>query len=423
MSSKLALCGGEPAVTAPQPHCKWPPAGGLDELAEIRDQRNADILLKGKCGPVAALEEKFLEFLGNEAEYSVSFNSGTSALLASYCAVGIGPGDEVIGPSLTFHAAMGPAFVLGAQIVLADVDEKTKSIDPARIEDKITPRTKAITVVHQWGHPADMDRVMEIARRHGLAVIEDCSHAHGSKYKGRFCGSFGDVAAFSLHANKTVWAGEGGMLVTNDPLVRDRATLLGHYRDRSRDEVTDPVLHEYAETGFGLKLRMSGFNAIVARHSLARFPEIDAGRNKCVEYFSDQLEKIPYLEVPRAAGDVEMVWYRYKPLYKPQALGGMPRAKLIAALQAEGCFAAAPPPLLLASLPMYNSSRNVIFPDQPEKVPSRPEDFPVGREIQEAALTIPTFYDWPRHRPIIDQYVEAFRKIERSAEELAALEL
>ncbi len=423
MPGKLALYGGEPAVTAPQPHCRWPLPAGPEELAEIRDQRNKDILLKGKCGPVAEFEEHFLAFLGGGAEYSVSCNSGTSALLASYCAVGVGPGDEVIGPSLTFHAAMGPAFVLGAQIVLADVDERTKCIDPAEIEAKITPRTRAITVVHQWGHPADMDASMDIARRHGVAVVEDCSHAHGSKYKGRFCGTFGDVAAFSLHANKVIHAGEGGILVTNDPLIRDRATLLGHYRDRSRAEVTDPVLRQYAETGFGLKLRMSGFNAIVARHSLANFPRINAGRNRCTDYFADRLEEIPYLDVPRAGDDVDMVWYRFKPLYKPGALGGTPRAKLVAALQAEGLFAAAPPPLLLASLPMYNSSRNVIFPDQPEKIPSRPEDFPVGQKIQETALTIPTFYDWDEHRPIMDQYVEAFQKIEHSADELAALDL
>ncbi len=423
MSDKLALCGGEPAVTAPQPHCRWPPPADAGELAQIRDQRNIDILLKGKCGPVAQLEERFLAFLGGEAEYSVSFNSGTSALLASYCALGVGPGDEVIGPSLTFHAAMGPAFVLGAQVVLADVDERTKCIDPARIEEKITPRTRAITVVHQWGHPADMDAIMDVARRHRVPVIEDCSHAHGSKYKGRFCGTFGAVAAFSMHANKTIYAGEGGILVTGDPLVRDRATLLGHYRDRSRAEVTDPVLSLYAETGFGLKLRMSPFNAIVARHSLERFPAINRGRNRCVAYFAGRLAEIPYLEMPDVAGDVEIVWYRFKPIYKPEGLGGIPRAKLVAALRAEGCYVAAPPQLLLAGLPMYNSSRNVVFPGGGEKLTSRPEDYPVGCKIQDTALTVPTFYDWDRHRPIIDRYVEAFRKIERSAEELAAFDL
>ena len=223
----------------------WPPDATADELHDIAKQRNIDISLKGRSGIILELEEEFKKFLNQQVDYAITFNSGTSALLAAYFALGITDGDEVIGPCLTYHAALSPMFILGARPVLVDIDIVTRGLNPEKIEAAITRRTKAITVVHQWGHPVDMEDVLTIAKKYNLFVIEDCSHAHGSKYKGKLCGTFGDVAVFSLQANKAVFAGEGGILVTNNSDFHDKATLLGHYRDRSRDEIKNTRLNQY----------------------------------------------------------------------------------------------------------------------------------------------------------------------------------
>lgn len=412
MFAELALLGGESAIDIPHPHYVWPPNGLADELAELGEQRDLDISISGKSGPIKEFEEAFKRFLDNKIKHVVSFNSGTSALLAAYFAVGVDEGDEIIGPSLTYHAALSPAYVLKANPVLVDIDVRTRCLDPGKIEERVGPKTKAITVVHQWGHPADMDAITSVARKHNLLLIEDCSHAHGSKYKGQLCGTFGDVAVFSLQANKAIFAGEGGVLVTNNDLYHDRATLLGHYRDRARDEVIDPALQEYWVTGFGLKLRMSPFDAVVAKHSLAHFPGIERGRHKCLRYLAERLAEIGYVEPPYVADNVHMgAWYGFKPLYKKERLDDLPRPRLIDALRAEGMEISAPSGPLLATLPLYNTERDLMFPGRKTRKPNRPDDYPVAMQVQEEALSLPTFYDWDRHKEIIERYIEAFKKV------------
>jgi len=134
-----------------------------------------------------------------------------------------------------------------------------------------------------------MDAILEIAREHKLSVLEDCSHAQGSRYKGRLCGTFGDIAVFSLQTNKMVFAGERGILVTNNEKLYQRAMLLGHYRDRPKQELRGSGHGNYWVTGFGLKLRMSSFNAIVARHSLSNYEKIKADRHQCLNYLNLRL--------------------------------------------------------------------------------------------------------------------------------------
>ncbi len=413
MYKKLALLGGEPAVNVPHPHIVWPPLASQAELEDIAAQRNRDISIKGKSGPIRDFEEAFKSFLENEVQYTVSFNSGTSALLAAYFAIGIDAGDEVIGPCLTFHAALSPLYLLRAKPVLVDIDIDTRCIDPEKIEERITDKTKAITVVHQWGHPADMDAILSIAKKYDLKVIEDCSHAHGSRYKGKLCGTFGDVAIFSLQANKAVFAGEGGILVTDSALYHDRATLLGHYRDRSRDEVVDSNLQKFWVTGFGLKLRMSPFNAIVAKHSLEHFPRIKSGRHACLKYFIEGLKEVEYIIPPYVADDVDMgAWYGFKPLYKQERLEGIPRDVLIAALRAEGVEVKVPSAPVLSTLPLYSSKYPPLFRHHCEHLSQQKHiDYPVGMQVQREALSLPTFYSWETHKPIIDQYIKAFQKI------------
>lgn len=418
MKSKLAILGGHRAVSEPKPHVIWPPNADMEELNELSSQRNIDIGIRGRTGPIKSFEEKFLDFLERKVEYAVTFNSGTSALFAAYFALGVEEGVEVIGPALTYHAALSPVFSLKGKVVLVDIDKKTRCIDYNKIEEAITSKTKILTVVHQWGHPCNMDNIMRIVDKHSLKLVEDCSHAHGSRYKGKLCGTFGDVAVFSLQTKKAIFAGEGGILVTNNEEIYNRATLLGHYRDRSKEEIKDKDYQKYWATGFGLKLRMSPFNAIVAEHSLKHFNKIKNERHACLKYFIKKLKEVSYIEEPYVASDVDMgAWYGFKPLYNPEKLGGLSRNVLIQALQAEGLKIKPPSGPCLAKLPLYNEEQGLMYPNL-IKYSNDPKKYDVANEVERLGLSLPTFSNWSKDKKIIDQYVHGFIKIEENYRDL-----
>jgi dTDP-4-amino-4,6-dideoxygalactose transaminase len=184
---------------------------------------------------VAAFEREFAAFCG--AQEAVALNSGTSALHAALLAAGIGAGDEVITVPFTFVATAATIVYAGARPIFVDIDPQTYTMAPEHIERAITPRTKAIMPVHLYGQPADMDPIMEIARRRGLMVIEDAAQAHGAVYKGRRCGSIGDMAGFSFYPGKNLGAyGEGGALTTNDPALARKVRLLRNWGEERRYE-------------------------------------------------------------------------------------------------------------------------------------------------------------------------------------------
>lgn len=419
-AATLAILGGEPAVRTPQPHVVWPPPADPEELAAVAHVRNDDIVVRGRTGPIARLEDAFREFLRDQVRHVVSFNSGTSALYAAFVGTGIEPGMEVVGPALTYHAALSPVFALGGDVSLADIDPTTRCIDPCSLERAITGATRAVVVVHQWGHPADMDRILPITRRYGLKLIEDCSHAHGSSYRGRMCGTFGDAAVFSLQARKGVYAGEGGVLVTSDDEIRSRALLVGHPRDRPRDELGEAVGRRYAFTGFGMKLRMSPFNAVVALHSLRNFPAMKQSRHLCLRYLIDRLSEISYLEPIHIADTVDMgAWYGVKPLYRPEALAGVARTTLIQALRAERMQVGVPPGPCLATLPLFADPVNPMFPGVHRRIVTPSSAVPNAVHVADHAIELPTFTDWPTARPLIDAYLDGFRKVQEQAHALA----
>lgn len=225
MSEKLAIYGGPKAKTTPN-YPMYP--GGL-EIGEEEKKQVLEVLdrkyLFRYYGPenypskVREFELKFAEKMGSK--YGLAVNSCTSALITSLVACGVGPGDEVIVTGYTFFASC--AAIVGAKAipVICEIDE-TLTMDPVDIEKKITPATKALVVVHMRGVPCDMDRIMGIARKHNLKVIEDCAQAVGGTYKGKYLGSIGDCGCYSFQYHKTITAGEGGMIITNDEKVYDR---------------------------------------------------------------------------------------------------------------------------------------------------------------------------------------------------------
>ena len=416
---KLAINGGRKAVSIPHPHFIWPPKSNAAEKRALGEQRDKDISIKGSSGPIRELENRFRNFLKNRVRYTITYNSGTSALLAAYFALGVDEGDEVISPAFTYHATVSPVFFLRANPVLVDVDINTWCIDSNKIEEKITKKTKVIVVNHQWGHPADMDEVQKIARKHNLKILEDCSHAHGSKYKGRMVGTFGDIAVFSLQANKMLFAGEGGILVTNSTEYHDRAILFGHYRDRSRDEIKNKFYQQFWFTGYGLKLRMSPYNAITAIYALKKLKERIPSRKMCLNYFSHKLSKFTEITIPHVADYVDMgAWYGFKPLYIAEKFHNIPREKYIKALAAEGVEVKEPQSDALSRLPLYTIKEDKMFGDRSHKHVFESGDFPIAEKLASSALSLPTFTQWPGSRKIIDQYIEAFEKVHTNYKEL-----
>ncbi len=213
-------------------------------------------------------------------------------------ACGVGRGDEVIVPAFTYWASGLPALNLGATVVFADIDPDTLCLDPNDIEHRITARTKAIVVVHWAGYPAEMDVIMEIAERHGVKVIEDVSHAHGGRYKGRILGTIGNAGCFSLMSGKSFAIGEAGMLVTDNREIFERGLAFGHYA--RHDELTIPELVEVAGMPQGgFKYRMHQLSSAMGRVQLRHYDERNAEILKSMNYFWDEIGDVPSVKPHR----------------------------------------------------------------------------------------------------------------------------
>lgn len=223
---------------------------------------------------VAAFEREFAAYCG--VEHAIGVNSGTSALHLAMLAAGIGPGDEVITVPFTFVASVAVIEYAGAKPVFVDIDETTFTMSPDRIDAAITNRTKAILPVHLYGHPADMDPILDVARRRGLIVIEDAAQAHGAEYKGRRCGSMGQLAGFSFYPGKNLGAyGEGGAVVTNDAALAKRVRLMRSWGEERR--------YEHSVRGFNY--RMDGIQGAILRVKLRHLPAwTDARRAHAADY-------------------------------------------------------------------------------------------------------------------------------------------
>lgn len=266
---------------------------------------------------VAGFEQEFAAYCGT-AE-CIALNSGTSALHLALLAAGVGPGDEVITVPFTFVASVAAVTYTGARPVLVDIDPRSFTVDPSTIEAAITPRTKAILPVHLYGQSADMDPIMEVARRHGLVVIEDAAQAHGAKYKGRPVGSIGDMACFSFYPGKNLGAyGEGGAVTTSNAEYARTVRML---RDWGQDRKYHHVLR-------GFNYRMEGFQGAILRVKLHHLERWTKARREVVRQYNELLADSG-VETP-----TEMPWARH--VYHVYTLRTDDRDGLQVSLQAEG---------------------------------------------------------------------------------------
>ncbi|MEK7404685.1 MAG: DegT/DnrJ/EryC1/StrS family aminotransferase [Acidobacteriota bacterium] len=253
-----SAAAGKPVRETPLRSRSWGPLfydeAERREVAEVIETRRPFRFGGGPNPPVktATFEKEFAARM--QAKYALAVTSGTAALETAVSALQIGPGDEVILPAWTWHSTFTAIVRAGALPVCAEIDESF-NLDPSDIESRITPNTKAIIAVHLQGNPADMDPIMAIARKHRLKVIEDCAQAVGASYKGRPLGSIGDIGAFSHQLSKTITAGEGGSVITNDPVLFERACRfhdVGLFQGPHKAAVTDAKLNPFVGTNFRL---------------------------------------------------------------------------------------------------------------------------------------------------------------------------
>ncbi|MFO1488852.1 MAG: DegT/DnrJ/EryC1/StrS family aminotransferase [Verrucomicrobiota bacterium] len=251
-------------------------------------------------GPdTAQFEKDFAKYCG--ANHCSGFNSGTSALHIAMMLLNVGQGDEVITTPTTFVATSWAISYVGAKPVYVDVDDATFNIDPSKIEQAITPRTKAIMPVHLYGHPFDIDPILAICKKHNLPLVEDSAQAHGAKYKGRTIGTFGDISCFSFYPGKNLGAcGEGGALVTNNPAHDKRA--------RSLREHGSSVRYYHDEVGFNY--RMEGIQGAVLGVKLKYLSQWTARRREIAHQYHKLLADTP-LQLPREASYAESVYHLY----------------------------------------------------------------------------------------------------------------
>ena len=248
---------------------------------------------------VSAFESEFAAYCG--VDHCVSLNSGTSALHLALRCLDVGPGDEVVTVSMTFIATAWAISYVGATPVFVDINPVRRTLDPDRLEAAITSRTKAIIPVHLYGMPAEMDRIMAIAERHGLPVIEDAAQAHGAKYRGKRVGQFGQIACFSFYPSKNLGAyGEGGALITNDVSIAQRARSL---RDHAQSQ-------KYLHDEIGYNYRMDSFQGAVLAIKLKHLDEWNKARIDCARQYTELLKASSY-RLPADISDSECVWHCY----------------------------------------------------------------------------------------------------------------
>ncbi len=280
------------------------------DIAAVVEVLRGDWLTTGPA--VEQFEEDLKAWTGGVPVVAVS--SGTAALHTAYAAAGIGPGDEVITPPITFIATQATAVMLGATIVFADVQADTANIDPAAVEAAITSRTKAIVAVDYAGHPADMDELRVIADRHGLILIEDAAHSLGSTYRGRPVGSLADITAFSFFPTKNITTAEGGAVAVKDPQMLMKAREFarqGLVRDSARHRIVEEGPWHQEVHSFGLNYRLPDVLAVLGSRQLDRLCEFKARRAAIKAYYDASLMGTVALSTPVQRTYVEPTWHLY----------------------------------------------------------------------------------------------------------------
>lgn len=328
------------------------------------DSTIADVIGKSLFvrGPyVEKFEQMFSEVM--ERKYCVSCANGTDSLYIAMVALGVKPGDEVIAPAHSWISTTETITQAGGKIVFCDTDPDTFTIDPKVIASKITPNTVGIIPVHLYGQPADMDPIMEIARKHNLWVLEDCAQAHLARYKGKLVGTFGNVASFSFYPGKNLGAmGDAGAVITNDRALAERMAMFARHGGLKKGD------HEIE----GINSRLDGIQAAILSVKLPHLKNWTARRQDVAREYGRLLSEIDGLTTPFVASDREHVWHLYVVQHEQ-------RDALARHLNGQGIQTVVNYPVALPFLPAYR------------RFGHQPSDFPVAYRHQSRILSLPIF--------------------------------
>jgi len=417
--TQLAINGG--TRTVPEGTIKpWPPIDDTDRQAVCASLAGTNHAFGPNC---VALQQEFAAWNGNR--FAVATNSGTAALHMCLAAVGCGCADEVIVPAYSWSSSATCVLHHNAIPVFVDIDFDTMNIDPAKIEQAISERTKALIVVHLHGLPAEMDKILHIARRHNLAVIEDACQAHGAVYRGRKVGTIGDCAAFSFNQNKCLCAGEGGMFVTDSEELFQKAKMLWSFGE-TRTPVESRDYHAYA---LGWMYRMSDLVAAFARAQLRKLDRYLAVISDNAHAFLDEIQGTSGLILPTVPDGSTTNWYNLMVRIDPDALGWKgPAVQLrnafLKALLAEGADVGCYQRFILPAMTVFQA-QNAYGAGCPwkcgRKVSYDPRAFPEAQRHTDTHIGMTTPLRPPNTPETARLVARAFRKVVEHRDELFSL--
>jgi dTDP-4-amino-4,6-dideoxygalactose transaminase len=411
---ELAILGGP--MFRSRPFAPWPPYGEHEREVLLRTLESRS--WGGYPAPntrARQFAQRFADYIG--ARHGICAANGSITLEVALRAAGLKAGDEVIVPALTWIATAACAVHLNMVPVIVDVDPETYCMDPAKAEEAITDRTRAIIPVHLGANIADMDRIMALAEKHGLTVIEDCAHAHGARWNGRGVGSIGHFGSFSFQSSKLMTAGEGGIILTNDDLLAEKCHSLVNCGRK------EPDYCSFEGTLFGWNARISDLQAAVLLGQMEHLHEDTVRREQMLQYFIDRLSA----EVP---GLTPMKWdprittrtaYQLVMRYDPEAFGGVHRDIFLRALEAEGVELDGSFYVPLHDHPCFNVTAEewpYIRGRYGDSIPNAGYDLPVAAKAAYHEAVWMHYHYFMGTREDLDDVIGAIRKVAANLDEL-----
>jgi dTDP-4-amino-4,6-dideoxygalactose transaminase len=415
----LAIAGG--TRTIPEgAHRTWPEVTDA-ERAALNGVLDRGSFAGANAPEITALQKEYADYIG--VDYCLATNSGTAALHCAAAGVGVQPGDEVIVPAHTFVATAMAMAHHGATVVFADIDERTYNIDPAAIEPLITERTRAVVAVAIHGQPADLDEIIHICDRHGIAVIEDSAQCHGIDYRGRRTGSIGRASATSLNQSKNLSAGEGGLFTTNDEtayIVARRLCVFG-------EDLVPLEQRAFWSHGIGWNYRNQELSCAFARAQLPRLDRYNERAQENATILTTRLAGLDGVTPPYVADDRGCSYWKYAVQLEPEAFGftGDPRDlrdRILQALRAEGVEAMVWQPQPIPAQPAFRRPQQVWHP-RAEEIPLRPwdpQEFPVASRLCDTTLNLATETHplYLQDPGLMELYCQAFAKVLANIDEV-----
>lgn len=407
--NKLAMHGGQAVFQNDEGKFKWPKYDQFDEISIVK-QLHDSVSIYDRSGVIKEFEDTFAAY--HEMPYSLLSNSGTSAIYSMYEGLNLCPGDEVLCPVYTFHATVSPLMYTGALPVFCDCDLFGNiSLDEIRI--KTTNKTKAVIITHMWGMPAEKTQeIANFCKDNNLALLEDCSHAHGARIENIKVGSFGVAAAWSLQGQKLISGGEGGIMLTKSKPLFERALLQGHYNKRPKNEINqNSPLSKYNLTGFGQKFRA---HPLAVRLALNQFNKLDKtllGRQLYVNEFVKNIVDLEFLEALLAPAGIRSSHYALIAKFKSGYFPNVTREEFVKALHSEGlCEVDIPQSTGPLNEQKLFITPNEVLPRLYDKPLALQENFPEAELFHGQIIKLPVG-DLEEDKELFDGYVKGIRKV------------